>query len=106
MRGIESKEVAEKVEQIVRSKAGDSDFAQILSELQKINRRLDNLEAASNLRSEISNPQLIHPSQERFEIAEAMADAIFAGVHKEKACTFEPNGKPCDHCSMCSARGF
>jgi len=32
--------------------------------------------------------------------------AIFAGVHKEKACTFEPNGKPCDHCAMCSSRGF
>jgi hypothetical protein len=106
MRGIDSKEVAEKVEKIVRSKAGEGDLTQILAELQKINRRLDSLETISNSRSEISNPQLIHPSQERFEIAEAMADAIFAGVHKEKACTFEPNGKPCDHCSMCSARGF
>ena len=106
MRGIDSKEVAEKVEKIVRSKAGEGDLTQILAELQKINRRLDSLETISNSRSEISNPQLIHPSQERFEIAEAMADAIFAGVTREKACTFEPNGKPCDHCSMCSARGF
>ena len=106
MRGIDSKEVAEKVEMIVRSKAGEGDLTQILAELQKINRRLDSLETVSNSRSEISNVQLIHPSQERFEIAEAMADAIFAGVHNEKACTFEPNGKPCDHCSMCSARGF
>ena len=106
MRGIDSKEVAEKVEMIVRSKAGEGDLTQILAELQKINRRLDSLETMSNSRSEVSNPQLIHPSQERFEIAEAMADAIFAGVTREKACTFEPNGKPCDHCSMCSARGF
>ena len=99
MRGIESKEVAEKVEKIVRSKAGDSEFTQILSALEKINHRLDKLEFISDMKSEISNPQLLHASQERFEVAEALAD-------KEKACTFEPNGKPCDHCSMCSSRGF
>jgi hypothetical protein len=107
MRRIESKEVAEKVEQIVRSRAGDSDLAQILTALDKINNRLDKLETAiSNPKSEIANPQLFHPSQERFEIAEAIADAIFDGVYKEKACTFERNAKPCDHCSMCSSRGF
>jgi hypothetical protein len=106
MRGIESKEVAEKVEQIVRSKGTDGDLAQILSALEKINNRLERLESISESRVEIPIPQLLHPSQERYEIAEAMADAIFHGVAKEKACTFEPNGKPCDHCSMCSSRGF
>jgi hypothetical protein len=25
---------------------------------------------------------------------------------KEKTCSVEPGGKPCDHCAMCSARGF
>ena len=106
MRGIESKEVAEKVEKIVRSKAGDTEFTQILSALEKINHRLDRLEAISDSKSETLDLQLLHPSQERFEVAEALADAIFDGVQKEKACTFEPNGKPCDHCSMCSSRGF
>lgn len=107
MRRIESKEVAEKVEQIVRSRSADGELALILTALEKINSRLDTLETAiSNPRSEIPNLQSVHPSQERFEIAEAVADAIFGGVHKEKACTFEPNGKPCDHCSMCSSRGF
>ena len=106
MRRIESKEIAEKVEQIVRSRSGDGGLSQILVELQKINQRLDTLESISNLKSEISDLQMLHPSQERFEIAEAIADAIFDGVHKEKACAFEPNGKPCDHCSMCSSRGF
>jgi hypothetical protein len=24
----------------------------------------------------------------------------------EKKCSVEPGGKPCDHCSMCSSRGF
>ena len=106
MRGIESKEVAEKVERIVRSKAGEGEFTQILSALEKINHRLDRLESISESKLEIPIPQLLHPSQERFEIAEAITDAIFQGVPKEKACTFEPNGKPCDHCSMCSSRGF
>jgi hypothetical protein len=106
MRRIESKEVAEKVGQIVRSRAAEGELSQILVELQKINQRLDTLESNSNLKSEILNLRSVHPSQERFEIAEAVADAIFHGVHKEKACTFEPNGKPCDHCSMCSSRGF
>ena len=106
MRGIDSKEIAEKVEKIVRSKAVEGDMSQILAELQKINRRLDDLEETSNLRSEIPSSSPVHPSLERFEIAEAVADAVFDGVHKEKACTFEPNGKPCDHCSMCSSRGF
>jgi hypothetical protein len=107
MRRIESKEVAEKVEQIVRSKTGDSDLGLIRAALEKINKRLDILEnIISNPKSEITNLQLAHPSQERFDIAEAIADAIFDDVKKEKACTFEPNAKPCDHCSMCSSRGF
>jgi hypothetical protein len=25
---------------------------------------------------------------------------------KEKTCSVEPGSKPCDHCAMCSARGF
>jgi hypothetical protein len=24
----------------------------------------------------------------------------------EKKCSVEPAGKPCDHCAMCSSRGF
>jgi hypothetical protein len=53
--------------------------------------------------SAIRNPQATHPSLDKLNIAEAIADSIF-GV-KEKACTFEPS-KPCDHCSMCNSRGF
>jgi len=102
---IESKEVAEKVEQIVKSKAAESELAHILAAVEKINHRLEKLEAkVFDPESSVTAP--IHSSQERFEIAEAVADAIFEGIQKEKACTFEPNGKPCDHCSMCSARGF
>jgi hypothetical protein len=76
----------------------------IQASLDAINSRLDRLESASQ--SVIPSPEINHPSLEKFSIAEAIADQIFAGVSKEKACTFEPNGKPCDHCSMCSSRGF
>jgi hypothetical protein len=47
-----------------------------------------------------------HPSQERFNVNEAIVDELVEFFEKEKACSFEPNGKPCDHCSMCSSRGF
>jgi hypothetical protein len=47
-----------------------------------------------------------HPSQERFNVNEAIVDELVEFFEKEKACSFEPNGKPCDHCSMCSGRGF
>lgn len=69
--------------------------------LEKINERLDALEAAAKVAS--STP--VHASLDRFSIAEAIVDSLFDADTKEKACTYEPN-KPCDHCSMCSSRGF
>jgi hypothetical protein len=75
------------------------DLAALFGAIEKLNHRLDKLEskdAGMPARSD-------HPSLDRFEIAEAISDAIMG---KEKACTFEPSGKPCDHCSMCSSRGF
>lgn len=87
------------------SSAGDA--ALLFAALEKINHRLDMIEISlANPRSAIPNPKSTHPSTERFSVAEAIADEIFAGIQNEKACTFEPNGKPCDHCSMCSSRGF
>ena len=46
-----------------------------------------------------------HPSEERFGIGEAVSE-IVDFFEREKACTVEPGGKPCDHCAMCSSRGF
>ena len=82
------------------------DLASLFAAIEKINHRLYKLEAISDLKFEVSHSQLPHPSQERFEVAEAIADGIFDGIQKDRACTFEPNGMPCDHCSMCSCRGF
>lgn len=52
------------------------------------------------------NADLSHPSQERFGIEEATISELVDFFQKEKTCSVEPGGKPCDHCSMCSSRGF
>ncbi len=45
------------------------------------------------------------PSEERFVINEAVSE-LADYFEQGKVCTLEPGGKPCDHCSMCSSRGF
>ncbi|PYT01797.1 MAG: hypothetical protein DMF63_02860 [Acidobacteria bacterium] len=97
--------LAEKIARLLESEMKPTDIASLFASIEKINRRLEKLETTT-LPSVIQTPQLSHPSLEKFDVAEAMADEIFAGIQKEKACTFEPNGKPCDHCAMCNSRGF
>jgi hypothetical protein len=46
-----------------------------------------------------------HPSQERFAIDDAVTELVDF-FEKEKVCSVEPGGKPCDHCALCSTRGF
>jgi hypothetical protein len=50
-------------------------------------------------------PVVQHPSQERFGIGEAVEELVDY-FEREKTCNVEPGGKPCDHCAMCSSRGF
>jgi hypothetical protein len=52
------------------------------------------------------NASIAHPSQERFGVEEATISELVDYFEKEKTCSLEPGGKPCDHCSMCSSRGF
>lgn len=47
-----------------------------------------------------------HASQERFGIEEATVTELVEFFESEKKCSVEPGGKPCDHCAMCSSRGF
>ena len=98
--------LAEKIARLLESEMKPTDVAALFASIEKINRRLEKLETSVNPQSHIRNSTLNHPSIEKFDIGEAIVDEIFAGIHKEKACTFEPNGKPCDHCAMCSSRGF
>jgi hypothetical protein len=79
------------------------DLSALFAAIEKINHRLDKLEQGPVVSSPITHP---HPSLDKFVIAEAIVDGLFAQETKEKACSLEPSGKPCDHCSMCNSRGF
>jgi hypothetical protein len=85
--------------------ASPPDLAALFAAIEKINHRLDKLERTYHAKEPFS-PGPVHPSLDKFNVAESIANEIFAGMQKEKACAFEPNGKPCDHCSMCNSRGF
>jgi hypothetical protein len=51
-------------------------------------------------------PAVSHPSQEQFTgIGEAVSELV-EFFEREKTCNVEPGAKPCDHCGMCSSRGF
>jgi hypothetical protein len=52
------------------------------------------------------NASTAHPSQERFGVEEATVSELVDFFQNEKQCSIEPGGKPCDHCAMCSSRGF
>ena len=107
MQNEEVKNLAERIAQLITTESKKADLASLFASVEKLNHRLDKLEQnAANPQSAISDLQSNHPSQDRFAVAEAIADAVFDLKSKEKACTFEPNGKPCDHCAMCSSRGF
>jgi len=76
------------------------DLVALFGAIEKINHRLDKLEGKPAIEL-----KPLHPSRDKLNIAEAIADSIFGSEFKEKACQFEPS-KPCDHCSMCNSRGF
>ncbi|MBK9214419.1 MAG: hypothetical protein IPM59_02270 [Chloracidobacterium sp.] len=84
------------------TKRSPDEMASLFAAIEKINHRLDKLESG---RTAVAPEPIGHPSLDKFSVAEAIADSIFAHYKKEKACQFEP-GKPCDHCSMCNSRGF
>ena len=51
------------------------------------------------------NASASHPSEERFGVEEAVVSELVDFFEKERACSLETS-KPCDHCAMCSSRGF
>ncbi len=105
---MEKDEINSLAERLVRAISSDSkstDLSSIRKSIDAIGERLDRLESYSNSKFKFQIPNSIHPSQDRFAIAEAIVEGLFDQTNKEKACTFEPL-KPCDHCSMCNSRGF
>ncbi len=103
----DTQKLAERIARLLEAEQQGGDFASVFASLEKINHRLDKLEAVSSTTPPAVRTQASeHPSQEKFAVLEAVADQIIEGLKTDKACTFEPNGRPCDHCSMCSSRGF
>lgn len=72
------------------------EMAEVMVRLNKIEAKLDSL----------TLPLDKHPSKDNMTIINSMVDGLFNKHEMEKACAFEQNAKPCDHCSMCSSRGF
>jgi hypothetical protein len=106
----QTQKLAERIASILQEGENDrGDFASLRSSIEKINQRLERIESHSVFQDPLAvirSAQTPHASQERFAVIEAVGDEIFENFKNEKACTFEPNGKPCDHCAMCSSRGF
>jgi len=79
-----------------------------LASMSSMYRRPAHQSAQEIAQSEIRNSQLPseHPSQERFGVEEATVAELVEFFENEKKCSVDPSGQPCDHCSMCSSRGF
>jgi hypothetical protein len=112
MENEKSQKLAEKIALLLQENGSD-DAALLRASLEKINQRLDKIEEniAAHSSNEIPHsafrtPQSSHPSQDRFVNIEELADEIIKNMQNEKACPYEPTGKPCDHCAMCNSRGF
>jgi hypothetical protein len=104
----QTQKLAERIASILEAGEAD-DLTSLRSSIEKINQRLDRIESHSLFQDPLAplrSSQMPDASQERFTVLEAVADEILEHFKNEKACTFEPNGKPCDHCAMCSSRGF
>ena len=109
MTNEQTQKLAERIALLLQEDVSAADFNFLQASIEKINERLDRIETEftePNPKSQILNPKSNHSSQERFTIAEIVADEIIENLEKEKACPYEPTGKHCDHCAMCSSRGF
>jgi len=107
MQNNDAQKLAEKIAKLIGAESANTDLSSLRKSIDAIGVRLEKLETSSlNSQPQISKLKSEHPSQDRFAIAEAIVDSLFDRDAKEKACTLEPNGRPCDHCSMCNSRGF
>ena len=115
MSSDQAKLVAERVARRMSGSGGSTDvtteLAAIRGTLNEIQNRLTQIESKVQVEvPRVQSPWLAgvnasHPSQERFGIEEATVSEL-VDFFQEKTCSVEPGGKPCDHCAMCSSRGF
>ena len=110
-----ARELAQRIAaRLSASEAGaPNDLSGLRTTLSEISRRLDRIEAriapapaANGAYSPWTPPNAIHASQEKFDVEEATVAEMVDYFESTKKCDLEPGNKPCDHCSMCSSRGF
>jgi|SRR6185436_10941869 len=89
------------------SSSGDvaSELAAVRASLNELQNRLVQIEAKVGSVPRVHSPWG-HPSFDRFDVEEATVSELVDFFQNEKQCSMEPGGKPCDHCAMCSSRGF
>jgi hypothetical protein len=79
-----------------------SELAAVRASLSDLQNRLVQIEAR------VSAPRMHspwHPSLDRFGVEEATVSELVDFFQNENQCSMEL-GKACDHCAMCSSRGF
>ena len=81
-----------------------SELAAVRASLNELQDRLVQIEAKVGTVQRVHSPW--HPSLDRFGVEEATVSELVDFFQNEKTCSMEPGGKPCDHCAMCSSRGF
>jgi hypothetical protein len=103
--------MAERIARRVASKPVAPQSSDIGTELAAIRTSLNELQnRLVQIEAKVSVPRVhspwSHPSMERFGVEEATVSELVDFFQGEKECSMEPGGKPCDHCAMCSSRGF
>ena len=117
MSSDQAREIAERVARRVNTRAPEargpvetdlsSELAAVRETLNQLQNRLIQIESKVISVPRVQSPWLAsHPSMERFGVEEATVSELVDFFQNEKACSLEPGGKPCDHCAMCSSRGF
>ena len=101
--------MAERIARRVSSGAAQS--SDISSELAAMRATLNELQnRLVQIEAKVSTPRVhspwSHPSLDRFGVEEATVSELVDYFQGEKQCSMEPGEKPCDHCAMCSSRGF
>jgi CRISPR/Cas system-associated protein Cas10 (large subunit of type III CRISPR-Cas system) len=93
-----------------RSTDISAELAAMRTSLNELQNRLIQIESKISGEEQVSAPPRMHspwhPSLERFGVEEATVSELVDFFQNEKQCSVEPGGKPCDHCAMCSSRGF
>jgi len=117
MSADQAREIAERIARRVGAAPAPAKSTDIGSELAAMRATLNELQnRLIQIESKVSVPRVQspwlgsintgHPSMEKFGVEEATVSELVDFFQSEKACSLEPGGKPCDHCAMCSSRGF